>query len=198
MVRIGIVPSSNLDDVIPRKDPSGLRGLGLFAIFLGIGGIGTGALALLVVFAQRLMFSTVFEDAPDFPPDGVQFMEFMDGLHRELLIHAPIWMLGGVLFLVLGIFMRSSDARRAAAARASLVVSAIAGLELAWFSWRSYVWQSHNPALKIIEEMPEPPPFDFAGLAAAGSIVNGVMFVAPVVVFAALVLRALRREVTTA
>ncbi len=82
--------------------------------------VAFGTFALLMVLAQRILFSTMQPIPPD--PPGIAFMKTMDAIHGVWLVYMPLMIAGGLVFAVGGIgLVRGSEiARRIAQANAVL------------------------------------------------------------------------------
>jgi len=172
-----------------RAEATSLRGLGLFSICLGAAGLGIGSMAYGMIFFQRAMFAKIGDLDPNYAEtQGDAMVQLFDQLHGLMQIHMPIWAVGGVVLLVLGVLMRRGNRK---AAVGVIVVSALALLEIAYYSWASSVLMADMPGFDdaALQEVG----FDLEAMMASSAILNFLFMAAPPALLAFLTARELRR-----
>ncbi len=169
-----------------KAEASSLRGLGLFSLCLGIAALSIGGLAFAMVGVQRAMFAKMEQLDPNFSSsDADMMLGIFDRMHGLMAVHMPIWAVGGVALIVLGVMMRRGSRQ---AAVGVVVVSGLAVLELAYYSWATMSLMADFPVPNSADM-----PFDFDAMMTMSAITNFVFVAAPPVLLGILTARALRR-----
>lgn len=170
-----------------KAEAGSLRGLGLFSLCLGIAALGIGGLAFAMIGFQRAMFAKIEEVDPNFSNgDADMMLGMFDRLHGLMAVHMPIFAVGGVALIVLGVMMRRGSRR---AGVGVVIVSGLAVLELAYYSWASMSLMADSPMSSDADM-----PFDFDRMMTYSAIMNFVFVAAPPVLLGILTARALRRD----